>query len=242
MTITCRTALILASGSAIRQQMLKEVGLRFSVIPSGVDEEALKPTLSHLSVTAQALALAKAKALWVSEKNPDALTIGADQICSRILNSSLEGESKSVQRNSVEGHLTNHTPHTLTTFAGSPSRGELEVIIFDKPGSHEKAEAHLAALAGKTHNQTNGLVITKGKDILWEHTAQATLTMRALTAAEIKTYIAADAPLSSCGAYKLESLGRHLFERIEGDHDVIKGLALTPLLTELHRMGAISLI
>ncbi|MBN8544406.1 MAG: septum formation protein Maf [Alphaproteobacteria bacterium] len=200
MSITCHTPLILASGSAIRQQMLKEVGLRFSVLPSGVDEEALKPTLAHLHVAQKAIELAKAKALWVSEKNPDALTIGADQICS------------------------------------------LNGTIFDKPGSHEKAELQLAALAGHSHTQTNGLIIAKGSKILWEHTAQATLTVRPLTPAEIKAYIAADAPLSSCGAYKLESLGRHLFSNIEGDHDVVKGLALVPLLTELQRIGAISLV
>ncbi|MFZ4124643.1 MAG: Maf family protein [Rickettsiales bacterium] len=199
MTITQHTPLILASGSAIRQQMLKEVGLRFSVMPSGVDEDALKPTLAHLSVAQKAIELAKAKALWVSEKNPDALTIGADQICS------------------------------------------LNGTIFDKPGTHEKAEAQLAALAGHTHTQTNGLVITKGSKIVWEHTAQATLTVRPLTPAEIKAYITADAPLSSCGSYKLESLGRHLFSAIEGDHDVVKGLALVALLTKLHALKAISL-
>lgn len=199
MTVTCHTPLILASGSAIRQQMLREVGLNFSVIPSGVDEEALKPTLAHLPVAQKAIALAKAKALWVSERNPEALTIGADQICA------------------------------------------LGETIFDKPGSYEKAEAQLAMLAGKTHTQTNGLVIAKGSEILWEHTSIATLTVRPLTPQEIKRYVAADAPLSSCGAYKLESLGRHLFSHIDGDHDVVKGLALVPLLTELHRMGAISL-
>jgi septum formation protein len=199
MTIVCRTPLILASGSAIRQQMLKEVGLRFSVMPSGVDEAALKPTLAHLSVEHKALELAKAKALWISQKNPDALTIGADQICA------------------------------------------LGETIFDKPGSYEKAEAQLAQLAGHTHTQTNGLVIAKGDAIIWSHISQAKLTMRPLTAPEIKSYITADAPLSSCGAYKLESLGRHLFTSIEGDHDVVKGLALVPLLTELHRIGAISL-
>lgn len=199
MTIICHTPLVLASGSAIRQQMLKEVGLRFSVVPSGVDEDAMKITLKDLSVEHKAVKLAEAKALWVSRKNPDALTIGADQICS------LDGE------------------------------------IFDKPGTYEKAEAQLAKLAGKTHLQTNGLVIAKGDAIIWSHTSQATLKVRTLSAADIKTYIAADAPLASCGAYKLESLGRHLFASIEGDHDVVKGLALIPLLTKLHELKAIAI-
>ena len=41
--ITHHLPLILASGSVIRQQMLKACGLTFSVAPSGVDEDALKP-------------------------------------------------------------------------------------------------------------------------------------------------------------------------------------------------------
>lgn len=199
MVITSHQPLILASGSAIRQQMLKEVGLRFSVVPSGVDEDALKLTLNDLPAAQKALKLAEAKALWVSVKNPDALTIGADQICS------------------------------------------LDDTIFDKPGSYEKAEAQLAQLSGKTHTQTNGLVIAQGDKAIWSHTSQAKLKLRALSPQEITTYVAADAPLASCGAYKLESLGRHLFESIEGDHDVVKGLALIPLLSELHRMKAITL-
>jgi septum formation protein len=173
--------------------------LRFSVAPSGVDEDALKLANKTLPIGEQAVKLAEAKALFVSKNHPDALTIGADQMCN------LEGE------------------------------------IFDKPGSYEKAEAQLAKLAGKTHHQTNGLVIAKGTEILWSHISETKLTVRSLTPAEIKTYVAADAPLASCGAYKLESLGRHLFARIEGDHDVVKGLALIPLLTELHRLKAITL-
>jgi septum formation protein len=37
----------------------------------------------------------------------------------------------------------------------------------------------------------------------------------------------------SVGAYQLEGLGIHLFERIEGDHFTILGLPLLPLLAYL---------
>ena len=191
--------IILASGSAIRQQMLKGVGLHFSVAPSGVDEDALKATVNHLSVPEQALALARAKTLSVALGNPDAYTIGADQMCA------------------------------------------LDGYIFDKPGTHSKAEAQLAMLAGHTHTQHCGVVLARGEEVLWEMHASATLTMRPLSAHEIRAYVVADAPLASCGSYKFEGLGRNLFSHAEGDQDVIKGLPLLPLLVQLHLHGVIAL-
>ena len=42
---------------------------------------------------------------------------------------------------------------------------------------------------------------------------------------------------ASVGAYQVENLGIHLFERIEGDHFTILGLPLLPLLDFLRRTG-----
>ena len=42
---------------------------------------------------------------------------------------------------------------------------------------------------------------------------------------------------SSVGAYQLEALGVHLFERIEGDHFTILGLPLQQLLAFLRGEG-----
>jgi septum formation protein len=193
------TPLILASGSATRQQMLRDVGLRFSVVPSGVDEDVIKRNLKDAPVADRALALARAKALTVAISHPESITIGADQMCA------LDGN------------------------------------VFDKPGSYERAEAQLAQLAAKTHQQYSGVVIARGEDILWSHVGVASLTMRALTSQEIAAYVEADAPLQACGAYKLESMGRHLFSTIDGDNDTIQGLPLIPLLARLHELGVISM-
>lgn len=196
--LTQHAPLILASGSTIRQQMLKAVGLTFSVVPSGVDETAIKQEMQGASIPELALALARAKTLSVSKLEPAAYTIGADQLC-------VHGER-----------------------------------ILSKPGSYEKAEAQLQSLAGSTHEQHSGVVIAKADEVVWEHAAVARLTVRDLTPQEIHSYIAADAPLSSCGAYKFEGMGRHLFSAVEGDHDVIQGLPLVPLLAALHARKIIS--
>ncbi|WP_427453302.1 Maf family protein [Litorimonas sp. WD9-15] len=73
--------LILASGSAIRRQILDGAGLDYEVIVRPVDEAAIKEAMlaenSRLHDIADALA--EAKALRVSRQEPG-LVIGADQI------------------------------------------------------------------------------------------------------------------------------------------------------------------
>ena len=61
--------------------------------------------------------------------------------------------------------------------------------------------------------------------------------MRTLSGAKIRTYLdeAGEAVTSSVGAYQLEGLGIHLFDRFEGDHFTILGLPLLPLLAFLRR-------
>ncbi len=76
--------LILASSSKIRQQILKNAGFDFLVIPANIDESLLKKSCQENSemakICAQKLALLKAKS--VSEKKPNAWVIGCDQLLS----------------------------------------------------------------------------------------------------------------------------------------------------------------
>jgi septum formation protein len=69
----------------------------------------------------------------------------------------------------------------------------------------------------------------------YEEARSLLVTMRRLGEAEIEAYLdaAGEAVTSSVGAYQLEGLGIHLFERIEGDHFTILGLPLLPLLAFL---------
>ena len=52
---------------------------------------------------------------------------------------------------------------------------------------------------------------------------------------------AGEAVTQSVGAYQLEGLGVHLFERIEGDHFTILGLPLLPLLGFLRSQHLLAL-
>ena len=74
--------IILASNSSIRQKILEDSGISFEVVPSVVEEVELKQSLSSNNFREYCLALAKAKALDVSNKKKNAYVIGSDQICS----------------------------------------------------------------------------------------------------------------------------------------------------------------
>ena len=73
--------IILASNSSIRKKILEDSGISFEVVPSEVEEEELKLSLSSNNFREYCLALAKAKALDVSNKKKNAYVIGSDQIC-----------------------------------------------------------------------------------------------------------------------------------------------------------------
>jgi septum formation protein len=78
---TVRERLVLASKSASRGHLLASAGLDFDIEPAEVDERTLEG--AHLAggapIEGLALALARAKALEVSDRRPGALCIGADQ-------------------------------------------------------------------------------------------------------------------------------------------------------------------
>jgi len=109
--------------------------------------------------------------------------------------------------------------------------------LFNKPDGRDQAAAQLGALAGRRHELHSAVAVARDRQIIFEHVAVAGLTMRPLGETEIAAYLdaAGDAVTSSVGAYQLEGLGVHLFERIEGDHFTILGLPLLPLLAFLRR-------
>lgn len=74
--------IVLASGSAIRGQMLSNAGIAFEAVMPRVDEEMLKIALNAEGATPRDMAdaLAEAKARKIGGKHPDKLVIGCDQV------------------------------------------------------------------------------------------------------------------------------------------------------------------
>ncbi len=73
-------AVILASTSRYRRELIERLGLTVTCMASPFDEEAAKEGLQALPIAERARALAIGKAEALGEQHPDAVIIGADQM------------------------------------------------------------------------------------------------------------------------------------------------------------------
>jgi len=111
--------------------------------------------------------------------------------------------------------------------------------LFDKPPTMDAARKQLMALRGQTHELFSSVVVAQGGARIWHWAERAHLTMRSFNESFIDAYLARAGKdvLTSVGAYQLESLGAHLFTRVDGDYFTILGLPLLPLLSFLAGHG-----
>jgi nucleoside triphosphate pyrophosphatase len=110
---------------------------------------------------------------------------------------------------------------------------------FDKPRDRAGAREQLMMLAGKTHYLHSAVALVRNGNVLFDATDTASLTLRNLSESFLDRYLdtAGSAVLDCVGAYQLEKIGIHLFDRIDGDHFTILGLPLLKLLDFLRRNG-----
>ena len=113
---------------------------------------------------------------------------------------------------------------------------------FDKPRDRIAAHEQLMMLAGKTHHLHSAVALARDGQVLFDGVDTASLTFRNLCESFVDRYLdaAGGVVLECVGAYQLEKLGIHLFDRIDGDHFTILGLPLLKLLDFLRRIGSLA--
>jgi septum formation protein len=117
--------IILASGSEIRRRLLENAGVPVEVVVPRVDEETVKEALVSEGALPRdvADALAELKAGRVSERRPDALVIGCDQVLDvdgRLLSKPASPEDARAQLAALNGRR--HRLHSAAVVyeAGRP--------------------------------------------------------------------------------------------------------------------------
>jgi len=125
---------------------------------------------------------------------------------------------------------------------GSDSVLSVDGRRFSKPGGREEAAAHLRFFSGKTMTLTSAVALAREERIVWSHSDQARLQVRALSEDFIERYLDSDWPeVSYCvGVFRIEGPGIQLFTAIDSDHFTILGMPLLPLLGELRAQGVLT--
>ena len=137
-------------------------------------------------------------------------------------------------------HIARRDPEALVI--GCDQLLVCEGTWFDKPADLAEARAHLTALRGRAHTLVTAILCRRGGRRVWHHVAEPSLTMREFSDTFLDAYVAAEgeALTTTVGAYRLEGLGVHLFDRVEGEHASILGLPLLPLLGFLRQHGVLT--
>ena len=99
----------------------------------------------------------------------------------------------------------------------------LDGEIFGKPDGVRGAEEMLSRLAGRRHEVITGVAICAGGKI-FTATEVTEVYFGAMTATEIRDYVATGEPLDKSGSYALQGGATKFIEKIHGDWSNVVGL------------------
>ena len=114
---------------------------------------------------------------------------------------------------------------------------DLNGRLVNKPKDRNEAKSILKKLNGQTHKLISSICISKNGFMNWNFTDSSTLKMKKLSDREISEYLdkLEDKILYAYGVYQIESMGKNLFEEIEGDKNTIMGLPINHLKVYLDK-------
>lgn len=118
---------------------------------------------------------------------------------------------------------------------------QIDDLYFNKAKDKQDAFKQLQFLRGKEHALVNSISIYKAGEKVFAYQESAKLKMRHFSDEFITTYLdlMQDKALTSIGCYKIEGLGIHLFEQVDGNIFSIMGLPIIPILQFLREKHVI---
>ena len=122
--------------------------------------------------------------------------------------------------------VSNKNPDRIVL--GADSVIDFEGELISKPKSRQEALEILIKLNGKKHQLISSVCISKNGAMIWNYTDASSLTMKELNLDQIRSYLKKvdDKKLYAYGVYQIESGGKDLFLKIDGEEDSIMGLPI----------------
>jgi septum formation protein len=109
--------------------------------------------------------------------------------------------------------------------------------ILGKPVDVRDAERMLKLISGKTHEVLTGYCLLgwneKGRAKTWSRVVRSKVTMRKVSTAMIRDYIASGEPMDKAGSYAAQGFGMNWIQSLRGSYTNVVGLPMCELLTDL---------
>lgn len=210
--------LVLASASPRRRELLSQIGLEFTVMPSTKEENA---KTTEAGALVQELSRQKAVDIWEQlsgdqGQNPDT---DREQISEETQEPNLNGKRQ---------------PELLVI--GADTVVCCEGKILGKPHSREAAAEMLTALQGRSHEVYTGVTLySQSETVTFFECTQ--VEFYPMTEVEISEYIDSKEPMDKAGAYGIQGLGARFVKGIRGDYNNVVGLPVGRLYQELKSHG-----
>eukprot|EP00768_Dysnectes_brevis_P003791 gnl/Dysnectes_brevis/2698_a3273_1621.p1 GENE.gnl/Dysnectes_brevis/2698_a3273_1621~~gnl/Dysnectes_brevis/2698_a3273_1621.p1 ORF type:complete len:231 (-),score=17.39 gnl/Dysnectes_brevis/2698_a3273_1621:52-744(-) len=211
--------IVLASSSPRRYELLKQVGLSFTVKSSPFDENVID-FKDYSTPEEFATAKAAGKAAAVAELYPNSYVIGCDTIVIHETEVGLYSGGKS---------------ETRTT------------SILEKPKTSVECHAMMSCLSGRTHRVCSAAVIicpaistpeieiaSTRRDIV----GTCEVTFDDLPTSLIDAYVTTDDPYDKAGGYGIQSLGAAFITGVNGCYYSVVGLPLQAVCKALREEAA----
>jgi septum formation protein len=106
--------------------------------------------------------------------------------------------------------------------------------VFGKPASRDDARTMLLCLSGQTHDVISGVALVFGDS--WTGYDRSAVTFRALSMADIDTYLDRASYEDKAGAYGIQEEGAVLVDHFQGRLDTIVGLPMSTVESLWQRM------
>ena len=241
--------LVLASASPRRRELLSQIGLEFTVMPSTKEENA---KATEAGALVQELSRQKAVDIWEQlsggQQNPDANQEQLSDANQEQISDANQGQNPDANR----GQISDADQEQISGKMREPNldgkrQPELLVIgadtvvccegkILGKPHSREAAAEMLAALQGRSHEVYTGVTLySQSEAVTFFECTQ--VEFYPMTEAEISDYIDSKEPMDKAGAYGIQGLGARFVKGIRGDYNNVVGLPVGRLYQELKSHG-----
>ena len=209
--------LVLASASPRRRELLSQIGLEFTVMPSTKEENA---KTTEAGALVQELSRQKAVDIWEQLSGGQGQNPDADQ----------EQISEETQEPNLNGK------RQTELLVGADTVVCCEGKILGKPHSREAAAEMLTALQGRSHEVYTGVTLySQSETVTFFECTQ--VEFYPMTEVEISEYIDSKEPMDKAGAYGIQGLGARFVKGIRGDYNNVVGLPVGRLYQELKSRG-----